>query len=241
MKDILGAIAEYSAKLKFGGGDFTSLVLAALLLTPIVSAQELKYDEPATGSAEQKADQDNLAAITVTSTADVIDAAASCATVTIASLPGPNGVTSLREAVCAANTNAGADSITFVVNGIFALTGAANEDNGGTGDLDLKDSVAITGNGIANTIIDGSGIERIFDVFPSADRLSLGLAAQALGARAPSDRPFADLAHAVFRRLEHRGRTAERIDRDHICRSRIEPRCHRHRGGNHYWRSGQTG
>src|SRR4029434_1587491 len=56
----------------------------------------------------------------------------------------------------------------FSVNGTFALTGAANEDNGGTGDLDIKQSLAINGNGITNTIIDGSGTERIFDVFPSA-------------------------------------------------------------------------
>ena len=84
----------------------------------------------------------------------------------LASLPGPDGQTSLREAVCAANNNAGADTITFSVNGTFALTGAANEDNGGSGDLDIKQSLAINGNGAANTIIDGSGTERIFDVFP---------------------------------------------------------------------------
>ncbi len=108
------------------------------------------------------------AGIVVTTTADTLDAAANCLSVTIASLPGPDGQTSLREAVCAANTNAGADTITFFVNGTFALTGAANEDNGGTGDLDIKESLAIQGNGISNTIIDGSGIERIFDVFPSA-------------------------------------------------------------------------
>ena len=108
------------------------------------------------------------ASLSVTTTADTIDAAASCATVTVAALPGPDGQTSLREAVCAANTNAGADTISFSVNGTFVLTGAANDDNGGTGDLDIKQSLAIGGNGITNTIIDGGGIERIFDVFPSA-------------------------------------------------------------------------
>src|SRR5690349_12735158 len=107
------------------------------------------------------------AGITVTTTADTIDAAGTCPAVTLASLPGPDGQTSLREAVCAANTNAGADTITFSVNGTFTLTGAANEDNGGTGDLDIKQSLDIQGNGRINTIIDGNGIERIFDVFPS--------------------------------------------------------------------------
>ncbi|MBL8204113.1 MAG: hypothetical protein JNM09_07780 [Blastocatellia bacterium] len=109
-----------------------------------------------------------FASITVTTTADTIDAAANCPSVTLASLPGPDGQISLREAICAANSNAGPDTITFSVNGTFALTGAANEDNGGTGDFDIKQSLTINGNGTANTILDGSGIERIFDVFPSA-------------------------------------------------------------------------
>ncbi len=64
-----------------------------------------------------------------------LDAAATCPSVTLASLPGPDGQTSLREAVCAANSNAGADTITFSVNGTFALTGSANEDNGSAGDV----------------------------------------------------------------------------------------------------------
>jgi hypothetical protein len=108
------------------------------------------------------------AGIVVTTTADTIDAAGTCPAVTLGSLPGPGGQISLREAVCAANTNAGLDTITFSINGTFALTGAANEDNGGAGDLDIKQSLSIQGNGAANTIINGSGIERIFDVFPSA-------------------------------------------------------------------------
>src|SRR5262245_60000204 len=108
------------------------------------------------------------AGITVTTTADVLDSAANCPAVTLASLPGPDGQTSLREAVCAANSNPGPDTISFSVNGTFALGGSANEDNGGTGDLDVTQSLAVQGNGITNTIIDGSGIERIFDVFPTS-------------------------------------------------------------------------
>ncbi len=106
------------------------------------------------------------AAIVVTTTADVIDAAANCVSVTLATLPGPGGLTSLREAVCAANNTPGPDTISFGVNGTFVLTGAANEDNGNSGDLDINDSLTINGNGTSNTLLNGGGIERIFDVFP---------------------------------------------------------------------------
>src|SRR6478672_9389766 len=50
------------------------------------------------------------ATINVTTTADTVDAASSnCAAITVGSLPGPDGVISLREAVCAANNTAGDD------------------------------------------------------------------------------------------------------------------------------------
>ena len=129
-----------------------SVLLAVMLAGIALSTPRLAY----------------AAGIAVTTTADTVDAGPSCTAVTLASLPGPDGQTSLREAVCAANNTAGADTITFAVNGTFALTGAANEDNGATGDLDIKQSLAINGSGTGSTIIDGSGIERIFDVFPSA-------------------------------------------------------------------------
>ena len=52
--------------------------------------------------------------IAVDTTNDVLDAAAGiCSAVTIASLPGPDGVISLREAICAANNNSGPDTILF--------------------------------------------------------------------------------------------------------------------------------
>ena len=140
-----------------------SLVLVALFLMPSAQAQFNRVVRDQTDKAEAV-----LVAINVTTTADGIDAAASCPAVTLASLPGPGGQTTLREAICAANSNAGPDSISFSVNGIFVLTGAANEDNGTSGDFDIKQSLTINGNGASNTILDGGGIERIFDVFPSA-------------------------------------------------------------------------
>ena len=58
------------------------------------------------------------ATITVTTANDVLDAAGgNCGAVTVASLPGPDGFTSLREAICAANNNAGPDNIYFNIPG----------------------------------------------------------------------------------------------------------------------------
>ncbi len=149
---------SYALLRSFAPGRRTHRLVAAGLVLAALFAAALGFARPA-----------YAAGITVTTTADTLDAAGgSCTAITLAALPGPDGQVSLREAVCAANTNAGPDTITFSVNGTFALTGAANEDNGGAGDLDIKQSLAVNGNGVANTIIDGSGIERIFDVFPSA-------------------------------------------------------------------------
>jgi hypothetical protein len=51
--------------------------------------------------------------ITVNSTTDVLDADSSCNLVDIGDLPGTDTKTSLREAICAANNNAGSDTIAF--------------------------------------------------------------------------------------------------------------------------------
>jgi hypothetical protein len=109
--------------------------------------------------------------ITVTSSSDVLDAAESCSAVTITSLPGPDGVTSLREAVCVANQTRGSDIITFdaATDGIpIVLTGPAGEDANDTGDLDIlyAGDLTILGSGAANTIIDGGGIDRVFHICP---------------------------------------------------------------------------
>jgi hypothetical protein len=79
---------------------FTTILILALALSGLPG-----------GQAARAAD------ITVTTTADDLDAAGSCGAVTILSLPGPDGVTSLREAMCATNNNAGADTIQFDIPG----------------------------------------------------------------------------------------------------------------------------
>jgi hypothetical protein len=121
---------------------------------------------PATGRA--------AAAITVTGTVDGA----------IGALNG-NGTCDLREAIQAVNTNAtvnecvhdgspGLDTISFApaTDGVpIVLTGAPGDNVNASGDLDLlggAGDLTISGNGAANTIIDGNLNDRVFDVDPTA-------------------------------------------------------------------------
>jgi CSLREA domain-containing protein len=71
---------------------------------------------------------------------------------------------SLREAIAAANAAAGADTVT-VPAGTYTLSIAgAGEDANATGDLDITDDLTITGAGATTTVIDGNGLDRVFDV-----------------------------------------------------------------------------
>jgi CSLREA domain-containing protein len=82
----------------------------------------------------------------VTKTADTSDGAC-------------NADCSLREAVIAANAAGGADMITFAagLNGLaIQLTRTGDDNTASNGDLDINDDLTITGNGAANTIIQGS-------------------------------------------------------------------------------------
>src|SRR6266566_7407360 len=96
----------------------------------------------------------------VNSTADLPNSTSSskvCATAT--------GVCTLRAAIQASNANAGTDTIVLPA-GTYTLTiTGRNEDLAATGDLDITDPVTITGAGASSVIIDGHGIDRVFDVF----------------------------------------------------------------------------
>jgi hypothetical protein len=73
---------------------------------------------------------------------------------------------SLREAVLAANQNPGEDVI-LLHAGTYTLTIAGNsEDLGATGDLDIQDNLVLLGDGASTTIVDGGGLDRIFQVPP---------------------------------------------------------------------------
>jgi CSLREA domain-containing protein len=71
---------------------------------------------------------------------------------------------SLREAIIAANTSPDADTI-ILPAGSYPLTiGGDNEDSSATGDLDITDSVTLTGAGATSTIIDADALDRVFDL-----------------------------------------------------------------------------
>src|SRR5713101_1679664 len=72
---------------------------------------------------------------------------------------------SLRAAIIQANASHGPDTI-MVPAGTYTLTLAgANEDDAATGDLDIRNDLTISGAGAATTIIDGGGLDRVFQVF----------------------------------------------------------------------------
>jgi uncharacterized repeat protein (TIGR01451 family)/CSLREA domain-containing protein len=105
--------------------------------------------------------------ITVTTTSDVV---------------ASDGLCSLREAIVAANTDSafhgcpagsGADTVVFSPGlpqpATFVLTtSGANEDAASTGDLDVVGTLTINGAGLENTILDGNGSDRVFDIQPGA-------------------------------------------------------------------------
>ncbi len=103
-----------------------------------------------------------LATITVTTTLDENNGN----TTSIANLqstPGGSGI-SLREAVIAANNTAGNDTI-ILGAGTYTLTiTGTGEDGSATGDLDIQTNVTITGAGMASTIINGGGLDRVMEV-----------------------------------------------------------------------------
>ncbi|MEO0853561.1 MAG: hypothetical protein AAFY15_08675, partial [Cyanobacteria bacterium J06648_11] len=94
------------------------------------------------------------ATLTVDSTADVVDAA--------------DGVTTLREAIIAANGTAEADVITLGAGTFELAIAGVGEDGSATGDLDITSDITIRGAGAGVTIIDANSLDRVFEVLPGA-------------------------------------------------------------------------
>ena len=87
------------------------------------------------------------------------------------------GPGSLRYAILGAYLDPTPNIITFddSLNGIpIVLSGPAGEDGNVSGDLDIKDggNLTIQGNGTANTIIDGGGVDRVFHICPGGGCIS---------------------------------------------------------------------
>ncbi len=91
------------------------------------------------------------AGIVVNTNADTFDVGngKDCSTVLIGDLPGGgDGEISLREAICAANNTAGADTITFDADYTITLGGQLPS---------VTTTMTITGNGAGNTIVQANG------------------------------------------------------------------------------------
>ena len=98
------------------------------------------------------------ATFTVDSTADTPDANPGdgiCADL--------SGLCTLRAAVQEANASSSSDSINLET-ATYTLTGTAGEDAAASGDLDILEDVTIGGTATASTIIDGGGVDRVFDI-----------------------------------------------------------------------------
>jgi len=99
----------------------------------------------------------------VNDTADAVDAVPGdgvCATA--------GGSCTLRAAIQEANALPGPDRVRIPA-GEFSLTRAgASENDTATGDLDVTGRLRVIGKGVAATVVDGAGIDRVFDVQPNA-------------------------------------------------------------------------
>ncbi|MBT8447261.1 MAG: right-handed parallel beta-helix repeat-containing protein, partial [Gammaproteobacteria bacterium] len=103
-----------------------------------------------------------LGQISVTTNVDQLDADAD--TTSLAGLalnPGSDGLVSLREAIKAANTDTGADTI-FLDAATYTISSTAAGDDGG--DFDIRDDLAIVGVSPTATAIDGDNAYRVFQV-----------------------------------------------------------------------------
>jgi CSLREA domain-containing protein len=79
-----------------------------------------------------------------------------------------NADCSLREAIVAANANAGPDDVAVPAGSYVLSIAGTNENAGATGDLDVSGDLALTGAGAGSTTIVGNGADRVLDVLSGA-------------------------------------------------------------------------
>jgi CSLREA domain-containing protein len=97
----------------------------------------------------------HAAAFSVTKTADTNDGAC-------------DGDCSLREAVVAANSTPGPNTIAVPAGNYTMTIAGADEDAGATGDLDVTGEVEIQGAGASTTIFDANDVDRAFEIHAQA-------------------------------------------------------------------------
>lgn len=96
---------------------------------------------------------------------------------------------SLRAAVQEANARAGGDTIQLGA-ATYVLTGAIGDDLAASGDLDITVNLTVTGAGTASTIIDGGGVDRVFDIDPSGVGVTVTISNLTVrGGSAPANAP----------------------------------------------------
>lgn len=108
------------------------------------------------------------ATFTVTATADAVDAAPGDGVCAAA-----DGSCTLRAAVMEANALPAPDRIVLPAGRYTLTIVPAAFDSDASGDLDIEDDLAIVGAGPAGTIIDGGGIDRVFENFAILQLTSL--------------------------------------------------------------------
>lgn len=107
-----------------------------------------------------------IPSLAVNSTADRVDADANDGVCDTGEMVDGEPECTLRAAVQTANALGGVEEIT-VPAGVYQLTlEGDNEDGAATGDLDLNVSAAISGAGAEATVVDGGGLDRVFDMAP---------------------------------------------------------------------------
>ncbi|MFT5445160.1 MAG: hypothetical protein ACI9DC_000320 [Gammaproteobacteria bacterium] len=104
-----------------------------------------------------------LATVTVNTFNDLSDGGITTSIATLKLLPGSDGI-SLREAVIATNNTAGADAIVLAAGTYNSASGGWSEDFAVNGDLDIRDTLTITGAGASLSIIHGPSNDRVFQV-----------------------------------------------------------------------------
>ncbi len=104
------------------------------------------------------------ATFTVTSTADAVDLSPGNG---ICAVSG--GACTLRAAIQEANALFGEDAISLPAGTYTFTLSMTGEDSSTSGDLDISESLALTGAGAGTTVIDAAGFDRVFHVTNSSD------------------------------------------------------------------------